>query len=372
MNIFNMKISHIILILTQTFIFQNIFAQGIEHYSILLPYHNTTTGIGQTLGGASVALPDSIPVIFNNPASLAQLRHPTGFMSLNYSEGTIDPGSETDGYFNSYYLEKNLSIGLAALSLPVIILNLPVTLAASYNGTMPSSFKVGDIFRRSETSQSTSLGLAVQLAGRFRIGVGGTYRYGRYDTKTFDNFIAYIFRNTSVKYSGNIFHIGLQNDIAKRFALGVVYYFPASLDIEVKRMYWDLQNDYTDDYSRRIPAALRFGLGFRFSAHGTLGVGYGYQWLKGFDSDLSSYSAGIEYKLHLNKIFFPLYVMYENRSVSSYADEFMSFSSQEKATCHILGLGGGFQWQAYTLYFSAQWSECSSYEVGIIPAPPWS
>ena len=231
MNIFKIKISPIIPILTLTFIFQNIFAQGIDHYSILLPYHNTTTGIGQTLGGASVALPDSIPVIFNNPANLAQLRHPTGFISLNYSEGIIDPVDDTNGYFDSYYFEKNLSVGLAALSLPLTIKHLPVTLAASYNSTMPYSLKLGDLYRGSETSHSASLGLAVQLAGRFRLGMGGTYRYGKYDTKTVENIGGYFLTNRSVQYWGNIFHIGLQNDIAQRFALGVVYYFPAPMEM---------------------------------------------------------------------------------------------------------------------------------------------
>jgi hypothetical protein len=319
-----------------------------------------------------VALPDSIPVILNNPANLAQLRHLTGFLSVDYSSGNLEHVSNTNDLFDSYHFEKHLSMGLAALSLPLMIKKLPVTLAASYNGTMPYGHKLGVTYKRSGTSRSASLGLAVQLAARFRIGVGGTHRFGEYDTKTFDGLTDYFFTNRTVQYSGTMYHIGLQNDIAQRFALGVVYYFPAPLEMKVKTYYSHVSGDISYKYKSQIPAALRIGLGYRFSTHGTLGVGYGYQWLKGSHSDLSSFSAGIEYKFRLNTIIFPLYVKYEHRSVPSYAGEFISFSSEKKATCHILGLGGGIQWQAFTLYFASQWSQCASYEVSIMPAPPWS
>ncbi len=82
-----------------TCFYQNSIAQGIDRYMALLPYNNASTGIGQTIGGASVALPDSIPIIFNNPANLAQLRRLNGFMSLNYGIGSLEPDSRSDSYF---------------------------------------------------------------------------------------------------------------------------------------------------------------------------------------------------------------------------------------------------------------------------------
>ena len=338
----------------------------------LLPYNNTSTGIGQTIGGASVALPDSIPIIFNNPANLAQLRRLKGFISLNYGRGNLEPDSELDSYFKPHNWDDGLNLGIAALSLPFKILNLPGTLAASYNGTIPYSYQLGDVYKYSGKTQSASLGLAMQLLSRFRIGVGGTHRSGDYNSKTFDSIAPDYWTNRTLHYSGNVYHIGLQNDIAQRFALGVVYYFPSQLSMEIKTTYSDLPGEFTFKETQQISGALRVGLGYRFSADGSLGAGYGYQWMHGEDTGASSISAGIEYKFRFNTIILPLYIMYESKSVPANIGEYIFTSSQEKARCHILGLGGGIQWHLFTLYFSSKWHRCSSYEVFMMPATPWS
>lgn len=372
MYIFKNTISLLILYVTITCLYQNSIAQGIDRYIALLPYNNVSTGIGQTIGGASVALPDSIPIIFNNPANLAQLRRLKGFMSLNYGRGNLKPDSESDFYFNPYYWDDGLNLGIAALSIPFKLLHLPGTLAASYNGTIPYSYKLGDAYKYSGKSQSASLGLAIQLSSRFRIGVGGTHRLGDYNTKTFDSIAADFWINRTFHYSGNVYHIGLQNDIAQRFALGVVYYFPSQLSMEIKTTYSDFPDEFTFNETQQISGALRVGLGYRFSANGSLGAGYGYQWMHGQNTGVSSISAGIEYKFRINSIILPLYVMYESKSVPANIGENIFASSQEKARCHILGLGGGIQWHVFTLYFASQWSQCGIYEVSMMPAPPSS
>jgi hypothetical protein len=371
MYIFKNTFSLLVLYVAITCLYQNGIAQGIDRYMALLPYNNAFTGIGQTIGGASVALPDSIPIIFNNPANLAQLRRLKGFISLNYGIGNLEPDSKSDSYFNPYYWDDGLNLGIASLSLPFKLLHLQGTLAASYNGTLPYSYKLGDAHKYGGKSQSASLGLAMQLSSQFRIGVGGTHRFGDYNTKTFYSIVANLWTNRTFHYSGNVYHIGLQNDIAQRFALGVVYYFPSQLSMEIKTTYSDLLGEFTFKETQQIPGALRVGLGYRFSANGSLGAGYGYQWMHGQNTGVSSISAGIEYKFQINTIILPLYVMYESKSVPANIGENIFVSSQEKARCHILGLGGGIQWQVFTLYFASQWSQCDRYEV-LMPAPPWS
>ena len=147
MYIFKNTISLLILYLTITCLWQNSIAQRFDQNMALLPYNTTSTGIGQTIGGASVALPDSIPIIFNNPANLAQLRHLNGFISLNYGRGHLEPESEPEPYYNPYYGVDGLNLGIAAFSLPFNLLHLPGTLAASYNGTISYSYELGDVYK---------------------------------------------------------------------------------------------------------------------------------------------------------------------------------------------------------------------------------
>jgi hypothetical protein len=372
MYIFKNTIPLLIIYLNIACIYQNSIAQGIEHYMALLPYNTTSTGIGQTIGGASVAFPDSIPVIFYNPASLAQLRRITGFVSLIYSRGHLEPESEPDPYYKPNYGDDVLNPGIAAFSLPFHLLELPVTLAGSYNGTISYSYEIGDIYTYSRKSQSTSLGLAIQTSPQVRIGIGGTHRFGDYTAKTSDSLADDSETNRTSHYSGNVYHIGLQSDIAQRFAFGAVYYFPSKLSIEVKRSYSYLSSEYTYKETQQISGALRVGLGYRFSIEGSLGAGYGYQWMYGQNTGVSSISAGIEYKFRINTIILPLYVMYESKSVPANIGENIFASSDEKARCDILGFGGGIQWQVLTLYFAAQWSQCGIYEVSVMPVPPWS
>ena len=368
---FNKIISLFILYVTITCLCQNSIAQAFDQNMGLMPYNTSFTGIGQTMGGASVAFPDSIPVIFNNPASLAQLRRITGFVSLNYSWGHLKPGSEPDPYYKPNYGDEILNPGIAAFSLPFHLLDLPVTLAGSYNGTISYSYEIGDIYTYSRKSQSASLGLAVQTSPQFRIGIGGTHRFGDYTAKTFDGIEGEFESNRTSHYSGNVYHMGLQGDIDQRFSLGAVYYFPSKLSVEVKRSYSALGSEYSYKETQQISGAFRVGLGYRFSPDGSLGAGYGYQWMHDNQRGVSSISAGIEYKFQFNTIILPLYVMYESKSVPANIGENIFASSDEKARCHILGFGGGIQWHVLTLYFATQWSQCGSYEV-FIPAPPWS
>ena len=251
-------------------------------------------------------------------------------------------------------------------------MDLPVTLAGSYNGTISYSYEIGDIYTYSRKSQSASLGLAIQPSPQFRIGIGGTHRFGDYTAKTFDGIEGEFESNRISHYSGNVYHIGLQSDIAERIAFGAVYYFPSKLSMEVKRSYSYLSSEYIYKETQQISGALRVGLGYRYSANGSLGAGYGYQWMHGQNTGLSSISAGIEYKFRINTISLPLYVMYESKSVPANIGENIFASSEERARCDILGFGGGIQWLAFTLYFAAEWSQCGSHEVSVMPVPPWS
>ncbi len=372
MYIFKKTYFRLVLSLTITGLWQNSIAQRIDHYTALLPYNIASTGIGQTIGGASVAFPDSIPIIYNNPANLAQLRRITGFISLNYGRGNLKPESETDPYYKPNYGDDVLNPGIAAFSLPYHLLDLPVTLAGSYNGTISYSYEIGDIYNYSRKSQSASLGLAIQLPSRFRIGIGGTHRFGESTAITYDSITDGSRKNRTSKYSGNVYHIGLQSDIDQRFALGAVYYFPSQLSVEMKTTYSDIPDDFSHKETQQVSGALRVGLGYRYSANGSLGAGYGYQWMHGESTGLSSISAGFEYVFRVNTISLPLYVMYESKSVPAIIGENIFASSDETARCHILGFGGGIQWHAFTLYFAAQWSQCGSHEVSVMPVPPWS
>ena len=142
--------------------------------------------------------------------------------------------------------------------------------------------------------------------------------------------------------------------------------------MEIKTTYSDLIYESTFKETQQISGALRVGLGYRFSTDGSLGAGYGYQWIHGKNTGLSSISGGIEYKFRINTIMLPLYVMYESKSVPANIGKNIFASSDEKARCHILGFGGGIQWHVLTLYFATQWSQCGSYEVSVMPVPPWS
>ena len=68
-------------------------SQGAANQIILNPHINPYASIGQTIGGASVALADSIPVIFRNPANIAQLSKFKAFVSLNYGRNYINHSS---------------------------------------------------------------------------------------------------------------------------------------------------------------------------------------------------------------------------------------------------------------------------------------
>jgi hypothetical protein len=127
----------------------------------MMPYYNSSTGIGQTLGGASVALPDSTPVISHNSANLAKLHHIKGFLSVHYSRGYLDPVAQSDPSFDSYRWIDGLNMGTAALSIPFKLFRLKWTVAGSYNNAIPYDFKVGDHHRRSNEAYSASMGFAV-------------------------------------------------------------------------------------------------------------------------------------------------------------------------------------------------------------------
>ena len=357
------------------FIIQNGVGQVIDNSVVINPSFNTSPGTGQTIGGATVALPDSIPVIINNPANLGHLRSLKALVSMNFSGVYIDPASATENDFNNQQSNYGINVGTCAVSVPFSLFHLPWTLAASYHGKAPYDYNLGNssiLYNISGQSHMASVGIAIRQSSKFSIGIGWTHWFGKYKWINHDLLNYQMWSENTSYYSGNLYYIGLQNDIAEHFAFGLVFYLPYRLSVESNTTYSD-NAEYKVKQQQEYSGTLRIGLGYRFNPDWTMGLGYGYQWNQDDDRGISSISGGIEYKLKINTISIPLYLKYESRFLPEELVYYPFSHSEESVTCHIVGFGGGIQLKNFTYYFSSQWRHCGNYlKTMYIPAPPYS
>jgi hypothetical protein len=333
------------------------------------PHINPYTPVGQTLGGASVALPDSIPDIFKNPANIAQLSRFKAFVSLNYGRNYLNHSSfdfvevpkqqNNEFYINSF-----------ALSIPFWIENIPIVLGASYKGNNPYYYELGnsDISDRfSSQMHMASLGLGLQPSSKLRFGLGWTHIMQKYQQISVDIPTDDCSSNES-NYSTNMFYVGIQNDPSESLSLGLVFYFPAKLKAENEST---VQYDRVQEYSASVQA----GLGYHINEKITVGLGYGYQWLEAYESGLSTLSAGIGYTFMWNKKSLPLYVMYETLLFSQKLNDNISDQGENILSYHQVGLGAGIQFSDFSIYAASTWSLYGDYYYTsslISPLPPFS
>jgi len=344
---------------------------SIAQYNIILnPYINPYTRSGQTIGGASAALTDSVPVIFHNPAVITGLRQISVFASLNYGRSYIRP-VPSDINIASRKWNNDLYVNAFALSLPFKLFNLAGTVAASYNGNEPYDHELQYSQIEAETSGRShllSLGLAFRTASDFSIGGGWTRWFGNYEQMNTQPVEYPLWEDIQADYHADIYYAGFQYDFIERISLGMVVYLPFDLMVKNKSPFSDTQ---VQEYS----AALRLGVGYLLGDDWQLGLGYSYQKYEVYDKDLSTLSAGIGYTLRLAKLSMPLYMMYETILFPATLDQYSAVYEEKRFTYQLLGAGVGLQLDRVSVYLSATWARYGDYfktTMYYFPYPPWS
>lgn len=336
----------------------------------LNPYINPYTRNGQTIGGASVALADSVPVTFHNPANIANLKQVSVFASLNYGRSYIHP-VPSDINIASRKWDNDFYVNSFAVSLPFNIFNSAGTVAASYNGNEPYDHELeysGLQVKTSGRSHLVSLGLAFRTISDFRIGGGWTRWFGNYEQMNTQPVEFPLWDNIQADYDANIYYVGLQNKLSEHLSLGMVFYFPFDLTIRNK-------SPFSDTQEQEFSGTLRLGLGYFLGEDWRIGLGYSYQKAEVYEKDLSTISGGIGYTLRLNGLSMPLYIMYETILFPATLDQYNSFYGEKRFTYQLLGAGAGIQLNQVSLYLSATWARYGDYfrtPMYYLPYPPWS
>ncbi len=362
-----LRASWILVIFFTFFLHQNCLGHGPQ--IIMNPHISPYTSIGQTIGGASVALADSIPDIYKNPANIAQLKHFKAFISLNYRRNYIEASSSDFVDIDKQWNDK-FYINSFAISIPFRILSVPIIVAGSYNSNHPYYYEVGnsDVSDRfSAHLHMASLGLGLQPSSKLRLGLGWTRLLSRYQQISVEIPTDQASSKTT-DYSTNLFYVGLHHNPSKSLSLGLVFYFPSKLKNDNE------SNNYNEmevEYS----GSLRLGLGYHINDNWTLGLGYGYQWLEEYESGMSTLSAGIGYTFVWDKKSLPIYLMYETILFPQKLNESISDHGENILKYHQVGVGGGIQFTDFSIYAASTWSLYGDYFYSsslVSPLPPWS
>lgn len=383
-----LKLFCYILLFCIFFLFQNIHSQIIDNYIILNPYQSQNPAIGRTMGGATIALPDSIPSIFDNPASLSYLRNIKGFMSLHTYNGKLNVSDSDEVGLKSHQWNEILTVGALAISFPFHLFQRSFTIAASYNGAVPYDYRIGEDYfsirpKYSGQLRTATAGIGTQLSSTFRIGLGWTHWFGKRKlTANYPRGDASV--EKASKFSGKLFHLGIQKDISKRFTLGTVVYFPFQLSINNTEIFYhkpNYRNETSYEQKQNFSGAIQIGFAYIITSSLKFGFNYGYQ--HGFDTKMqidsnsmetsyshnSSIAGGLEYNFHINKISLPLYLMYKATWLPMLDDEkvdrmfFGNPSTQygKNPISHMIELGGSIRLRYFTIYLASQWKHTGKF-----------
>jgi hypothetical protein len=212
-----------------------------------------------------------------------------------------------------------------------------------------------------------SIGLGLRPSSTLRLGLGYTYLMSKYQHLSFEQETDACNSNEN-EYSANMFYIGVQNNLTESLSWGLTLYLPFQLKVE---------NTSTNPYEekREYSGSLKLGVGYHLGDSWTLGIGYGYQWLKEYESGLSTLSAGIGYTFIWNKKLLPLYLMYETLLFKENLNEGMPNYGENVFAYQVLGVGGGIQFLDFSIYMAATWALFGDlyYTSSLLsPVPPWS
>ena len=355
--------------------------QIFNEYQLFSPYYNQSPAIGRTMGGATVALPDSVPSVYENPAGLGLLLRPKLFISIAAYKGYLDVNTTTEYSLKSYQWNEGPNIGIIAVSLPLKIFRHAFTVAGSYNGNIPYDYKQGkDSFSLEQPQysgrlQTANLGLGIPLSSTLRFGVGWRHWFGEHKVAV-PSYLGDRVITETFSYNGNVAYIGMQKDISPNKSFGIQVYLPFQLSIQNTSKIADGTPNKSEQV-QNFSGALHLGYAHQIRSF-KIGIGYEYQ--HKFDtrtqyqtdesrinySGLSAFAGAVGYKFHFNKVSLPVYFMYKAAFLSEAKDEttFASMSSPQfdkNPTLHILEFGSNIHWRNFTVFFATQFKQGGKY-----------
>ncbi|MBC8185437.1 outer membrane protein transport protein [candidate division KSB1 bacterium] len=371
-----------IILLISLLYFQNCAAQFYEDHIILNPYQTQYPAIGRTMGGATVALPDSAANITDNPAGIAQIRKIKLLFSAYSTKGSIDFESSPTMALEDQQWTDALTLGTFSAAIPLRLVNQPLTVAASYNANIPYEFKIKKDFFETITEynghlKTVDLGIGWRLSSRFSMGLGWIYWFGKRAVNAFYYWDEDRLTKRTLQYSGVSLNVGFQTNISKRMSAGATIYFPSQLEINHSEILpGGRENSYK--MQEKFQGGFRLGLAEKITSSLTLGLEYAYQpkfskqFFTGGESDYSSsrfIAVGLEQNIRIKSIFLPLYIMYRNFRLPVLTNEiFLEIVNNElktqpykNAISHLIEIGGNIKWRNFTTFFSARWQQSGKY-----------
>lgn len=372
------------------------------YYHVVSPYEGRDV-LGRRMGGVTVALPDAVPHVLNNPAGLAYIDKATFFLSMSRAESNLDFTEIESEQASSYAWSGNLVPGNAAVSLPLELFRRPWVVAVAYNNRQSPEYNddnymppVKEIIELTNEREgqigSASVGIGVELLPNLSLGIGWTKWFGEMKWSTIEAWgdLFHTISRQTTDYNGSGWHAGVMGQ-AGRLSLGAVIYFPQELMTGegVPEGYY-----FTDDIA--YEQSLKFNGGFKggvaYNPISSLRLGLGYssrlgfidQYRTGGDTFSEEYgsstglSGGIEYTLNLNKVHLPVYFGY----FTSWMPEFPSFGDNglvsiskddRQRYSDRYSLGAGLIYGPLGLHLSTQWAQRSlTMSLASALVPPWT
>jgi hypothetical protein len=363
-----------------------VFGQFTNNHIIYNPHQNSNPAVGRTMGGAAVALSDSVPNLLDNPASLGQNQQFRIFWSITAAQGFLSPKENTNWNLETQRWSNVSDFGICSVYLPIRIFQRHVTFAATYNTNIPYDYKIREDvlssnFEYSGRLKTFAIGIGSQLSSKIKIGFGWSNWFGKREIVSWPQMRVTDLTTKTSQNNGNLFNMRIHADISNKFSVGTSVYFPFQLKINHEE---NTPYDNTANYEQKqnFNGAIRVGFAYNFSNSLNAGLEYGYQHKfithSFFDwdtthteySNMHSIAAGLEYIFSINNKSLPPYIMYRvNKLPVKPKDEFLDFNLdmlapqfEKKAVFQIIEVGGNYNWSRFPLFLAAQWKQTGKYK----------
>jgi len=368
---------------------QDVFSQYSDNHILYNPHQNGNPTVGRTMGGATVALPDSVPFILDNPAGIGGSSRAKVYFSFHSSKGFIDFMHQSRPNLKDQTWVDYLKLGHFTAALPVKLFHRHLTVAASINFHIPYHYKIKENFFQTQPEykdhlKTAALGIGCRLTSKIKIGIGWTHWFSNRKTDTSTNFSDYLYKKTS-QYSANLFNAGFQANITKRVSAGIAVYFPFQLTINQTEIE-PVDHKYSFEQREKFNGGFRFGLADKLTASLTIGVEYDYQnkfsnhFRSDWDTTQMDYSygqsitVGVKQKIQIINISFPFYITYRYASMPIRKSEnlfygdidfniYGSFPQFDKnAGSHSIEIGSNYSWSRFTIYTAVEYKQTGKYK----------
>lgn len=234
-----------------------------------------STGKTNALGGAGIALKSDNSLNALNPASLGAMPVKHFFFDIGYTSQytSLSQGSRNGTQSISSF--SNLAMAFPVTKESAVSLILAPYSKVGYNlsGVTTSiegstSFYTSDVEANGGVN-SLDLNYGYSFWDKLRLGVTGTYYFGKTEQTTYNDILGYSLDiQEESRYTGYRLGAGLQFDLNQNISLGSTLKLPATLETNQKSIIsQDYDDDITDETSLDnfdLPLEIGFGLEFKF------------------------------------------------------------------------------------------------------------